>query len=493
MIESNIIKRFLVSLFMKNSRLDAMEFTNLAVSTLNSRFFVNESVIVLSLNARGKITRCSKDTYTVALADGAEMEVEFRNLQRKSTVSYDDVLYFFECVTVPTAFGRILIDNVMDRIADIGHPMQPARCLYEPPAPPHPEAALDGGYAYGYEEPKRMRRGRGAARSEPGYPRHERAHGKSTAISSSPDGYMESDGGFPKKGDRPQNKLDLNKLERVAVSSFEGDALRSLVKIYVFLKNFSNDYSFGEFTMQTLANDILDPDYASPLFYNLHAAVIKAVDATIAARKEKYIDSIAFILSGLPEYETDAAPAAPKKRAAFTADNWKQQTKLFLQNLSRETEEDKILQFCEFGKKGSAALRTGLIIFLIDILMLTDSFHSLVNDKQVFIRDEREKYETLCTLKRKKYDTAQHKIDKLMKELDGHARLVLLHPLKVMLGKYQKYTAFIMDSKPHLQDGNEFYVLGKKEISLILCDLDPHIKGEKQLYSNLKACVETLL
>jgi len=59
-----------------------------AMSAVRSKFFVNESVCVLPSRQAGKIVRCSRDVYRIALADGSEAEELFGNIQRRHAVFY---------------------------------------------------------------------------------------------------------------------------------------------------------------------------------------------------------------------------------------------------------------------------------------------------------------------------------------------------------------------------------------------------------------------
>lgn len=61
MIESNIIKRFIVKTFTQHSRAELGDIAAVAMSAVRSKFFVNESVCVLPSRQAGKIVRCSRD------------------------------------------------------------------------------------------------------------------------------------------------------------------------------------------------------------------------------------------------------------------------------------------------------------------------------------------------------------------------------------------------------------------------------------------------
>ncbi|ELA41971.1 uncharacterized protein VICG_00988 [Vittaforma corneae ATCC 50505] len=120
MIESNIIKRFIVKTFMQNSECGIQKIAEMIVNTLFSRFMLNENVVVPSRELYGKIVKCTKHIYTVQLEDGTTVEVPFQEIKRRYIFDYNDVYYFLECITTSTPLGRIVIENVFEKISQPG-------------------------------------------------------------------------------------------------------------------------------------------------------------------------------------------------------------------------------------------------------------------------------------------------------------------------------------------------------------------------------------
>jgi len=418
------------------------------------------------------------------------------------------VLYFLECITRQTAFGRILIENVNERIEQKAFSGQPKIRSGR-------GAAGKGAGPESARNPRKSNTNRelserpdGRTKEPPGLASGEAGRRKTRLEASAQEGRHGMDMRYKEGAAKqhatgkeaskaapkpPQEQLNTSSLKRLTVPGYEGESFKNLVKVYMFLVSFRADLGLGEFSLGSLGEAVREPDYASKLIFGIHSALVGVVDADVKARKERYHESIAFIIERLPAFATDSSVPAIKRRAAMTPENWKAQTKLFIQSLRKDADEDRILQFCTFFRKDAFALRLQLLAFLIDIATLTERFRDIVAAKQADYRAAKAKHDELVLLRKKKADEGQQKIEELTEELKDCSRTMAGHPLRVHMGSYQAYTTFIMDGKPFLKHSNDFYHLGKKDVSLILCDLRSHSKTDKYLASNLKACAEALL
>lgn len=504
MIESNIIKRFIVKTFTQHSRAGLGDIAAVVMSAISSRFFVNESVCILPSRWAGKIQHCSRDTYRIALAEGGEVDEAFGNIQRRCSVFYEDVLYFLECITRQTAFGRILIENVNEKIeqkilsgqqklrsakgaASKGSGQEAARSTGMPNLGKERADSPDG-LTKDMPEPA----------SEDAVRRKVRLDAAATGgMQDLEKRYRESAGQqhpvdseeAKTPAERPQEQLDVANLQRLIIPGYEGESFKRLMKVYMLLSNFWGDFGLDEFSLESLGEALKEPDYASKLAFSIHNVLIGMVDAEMKARKERYYESITFIIENLPSFVSDSSASAAKRRITMTPENWKMQTKLFIHNLCKDVEDDRILQFLGFSRKDAFALRLKFLAFLVDITVLTERFRDLVTANQADYRAAKARHDELVVLCKKKAGGEQPKIE----ELEACNRAMAVHPLRVHLGSYQAYTAFVMDGKPLLKDNNEFYRLGKKDISLIICNLKVASKSDKNLASNLKTCAEALL
>ncbi|KAI5170341.1 hypothetical protein PAEPH01_1351 [Pancytospora epiphaga] len=499
MIESNIIKRFIVKTFTQYNHGTLNDIAGIVMSTVKSRFFINESVCILSSGKVGKITRCNKDIYSVTLPDGEEIKEIFNNIQRCHSVFYDDVIYFLECITRQTTFGLILIENVNEKIEqktlsgqtklrntkgiigrstihDIGLAVRRSAGVRErgdrqrADVGPLSEDTIQGKMAFGEEKDmdKRYR-----ATDDGHYSTY-----KNRGASSS---------------EWRQEELDTSKLAKITVFGFEDESVKKLVKIYMLLRNFQEDFKLENFDLELLANTINDPDYSSQLAFNIHSVLISIIEGEIKSRKERYYESISFIIDSLPPFTSNLSLPATKKRAAMNQDNWKHQTKLFIQQLCKESDNEKVLQFTAFSKKDSLEIRLGFLVFLVDIVVLTEHFRELVSAKQANFRATKGRYEELGLMRKKKLEEGEINRNEILEEIKECNRAMISHPLRVHLGNYNDHTTFVMDDVPVLMEKSDFYLLDKKDISLIICNLKLASKVDKNLALNLKICAEVLL
>lgn len=462
MIESNIIKRYIVKMFMQHSRLGVDEVARTVMSALGTKLFLHESVLVLSTQTPGKISHCSRDTYRVKTDDGQEAEVAFGNLQRRCTVRYEDVVGFLVCVTKQTAFGRILIENVFEKMSQPGFREASGYREYAAGrrmASNQIDDGADQGHHDADSEEGRGKRGREEeARRRPQRPKYE--------------------------------KLDVQSLSQLTIRNFEGELLTDLVKIYMFLASFGDDLGIGGLSAESLGDAIHDPEYDSETAFRIHSVLVDIIENEVKTRRERYLDTLGFVLDGLRPFESECPVQKVKKRQEMTMENWKAQTRLFIQNLSKDLDDDRVQQFYNFHRKDGVDVRVSFLVFLIDIVTVTDRFREFVSSKQNALRAMKSKHDELCVLQKKRGD--EEKIGRLEGDLRDYDAFMVNHPLKVHLGSYDSYSAFVMDRRPILRDGSTFYILEKKDVTTILRSLNPHARSNKHLVLNLKLCAETL-
>lgn len=453
---------------MQHNRLTIMDIAETITVALASKFFLNESVIVTATRQAGKITHCSKDTYKITTPDNETLEVPFASLQRKNAVQYEDIFMFLECVTKQTAFGRILIENVFEKIAqpDFGLEMEAFKYAVPEYCPPVMQSYAEA------EESLKMKR---AAQHGPDDEADESAMAAAR-----------------KEQKQKYPKLSLDDLSRITINNYEGKMLKKLVKIHVLMTSFGESFEISKFTLEEVAKAVADPEYASELVFKIHHALVSNIEREIKAKKDRFYDTISFIIERLPEYEPESPLLTPKKRVPMTLENWKAQTKAFLQGLGKDLEDDKVLRFCAFAKKDQLALRLEFLIFLIDIVTQTDRFREFVTIKQNTLRTDKAKHDQLALLRKKRSGASEAEIEALEKELEDYDSRMLCHPLRIHQGKYKNYLIFVMDGKVILKDGDAFYELTKDNIVSIIRDMNLHCKSDKRTSLNLRMCIDVL-
>lgn len=455
MIESNIIKRFIVKSFMQNSRLEIPDIASKIISVLEEKFFLNENVVLLDGQKQGKIIKCSTNTFRIALLDNNEIDVTAREITRKSKVGYNDVVEFIECTTKNTAFGRILIENVFEKIAEPG---------------------------FGMTKVENIRKTLTKVQKEP--VKTEDSSKKEAIKAENPE---------PKKSKTP--KLNISTLKSFEIENIVGENLKKFIKVYIFLDKFNDNLGLTDLTVQKVSEAILDPEYTSELACKIHDSLFNIIETDMKNCRGRFADNIGSILSRLPELKSVNPVQSIKKRSEMNVENWKAQSKIFIQNLAKETENDYVQCFMNFCRKDNFSGRLDFLVFLIDIVYFTDEFRGYVNEKQTQMRADKAKYEMLQSLKKKKTEDAEEleTINKLSEELKDYNEKTVKHPLRVQIGKYKSYLIFVMDNKMLLKDGSMFYELSAADAIAITKDYDPENRVPKITSNNIKAGIEVLL
>lgn len=547
MIESNIIKRLIVKTFMQNSRRRLEEIAEIVMRILNTKFFVNETVIIKESGKIGKVLRCNGDSYLISSDDG-EIEISQSSISRKSSATYDDILDILEAATTQTAFGRILIENIFEKISKPEFGVTAKSELRKAKIEARNKVAYTnyrGPYveeiAGGRPVPRGVRGSRGEqmqsrinVESYMGAAQEPLKHGdmqREHNMNIEP--IREINSREVNRIKKPKfEKLDISKLQPFIIENFSGDLLDKLIKIYIFLRSFKNELFPFDFTIEELASSLNDSEYASEIIFRIHSGLIMAIESEMKVRKEKFIESVSFILDRLEEFETDMPVQSIKKRNIMTIDNWKLQTKIFIQNFSKESDDDRVLQFMGFYKKLSEksveklgdksvekseipeisetsklpeisktsgksdnklSVRLNFIIFLIDLLCISEKFRVFIDNNHSKLRDIRSKHEELSGSIRKCNLDQQAEIAAVSSKMSECDIDMATNPLRIHLGKYTDYIIFIMDKNIMLRNGSDYYILTKENIRSIILDLDRPTKTEKHLIYNLKFTSEILL
>ena len=495
MIESNILKRFLVKLFIDNSRSDLGELASVAMNVLKKRFFPNESITVKSPVGRGKIIGSEKEGfYRVRLDTGEDAVVPHEEICRKYTASYEDIISFLECATVQSPFGRVLIENVFEKIASP---------------------------AFGIPEAEEKSMGEGHSRRAGKY---ARAPGFMDIVNGNGTFYERSDAakygnidrtrwmdnervsarkrieaGFEAKpldaarvparrGLPPQKPgFSVQRLEKLKVAGFEGPLLKTIVKIYMFLGNFKEELKLAEVTLDALKEALMDAEYSSELIFRIHASLLEMVDTDPQMKAEAIEGLFLHVLNKLPGDEKEAPDHEVKKLAKLNPTNWKQQMKQFLHNFSQKCDDGRPLEFLDFGKKDACAIRANLLSFLIDLAMFTDKFRGFVDAQQTELRAIKSTLDEMMTEKKKrKLDTPGEIREFLM---DG-IKPIIEHPLRANIGRYDNNNLFYMDGSVVLRDGDDFYMLGPENLKGLLDSIDLSSRVGRLTASNLKQVLD---
>lgn len=455
MIESNLIRRFIIKAFMQKSRNDIETVASSTFEALCSRFLLNESVFIRSTRELGKIQRCSKDSYKVLLQDGREVDLDHASLERKFSVTYNDILFFLECATERTAFGYILIEDVFEKISQ-----------------PDFGAGRVRNHRYDYSDPNQQHQAQ-PSRSE---------------------GFEQSAAAIQQawEAERGIKQLDLTKLEPFEVEGYTGTNLKYLLKIYMFVHSFADSLSVESITLQGVAEAIQIPDYNSELAFQMHSKLIRMIESEIKAKKEKFYETVRFIFERLPSFEGMVPASATKKKTVMTMDNWKNIVRQFIQNYSRDASVDRFLRFVDFAKKGELGLRLELLAILLDMATYTETFRIAVANKQSVLRAEKQRYDQLLLWKKNKIDGPAEDFKQMEEELKDYPSWRVNHPLKIHLGKYREYPLFVMDRQIMMKDGDGFYRLSCEDVLCILRSLNLRTKHGKNIATVLKTTIDVL-
>lgn len=437
MIESNIIKRFLVKKFMQNNDNNTVNVAELAFKNLSTRFFLNETVIVISKNAVGKIVAFSKDDnmYGVQLEDSV-VNVPFEDIKRRIPVEIADIYNFFELITVPTPLGRILIENVFEKISKPGfggrqrHQTSPFASVIHKNTP-HPTAA--------YHQAR--------------VPNNEQIEEKKSTP-----------------------KLNVEDLKKLEISGFDEIKLSKLLKIYCFFSKFYKLTHIKSLSLEHLSKDILSADYNTQLIMKFHKFLVETIEKDIDVYKVKFINETRLLLEGLPVFKlADGLSNQLKKRSLIDQNNWKSETKIFLSNFAMNSENENVLGLFQ---KDDVSSRLDLLDFLINLAYFTDNVRNYVHDSQVVAKIE-------DTSNKKNIDSDQESTDN-----DEALQNLLSNPLRAHIGCYQNKLMFLVDKSIMMKDENRYYVLGLKDAKMILKDLDS--KSDKVAMMNLKMIIHDL-
>lgn len=463
MIESSIIKRFIVKTFMQNSEADLPKVAEMVMDSLSTRFIPNERVLIPSRNLSGKISGRSKGAYKVVTSDGSVV-VPFEEIVRKFKVSFRDVCHFLECITMVTPLGRIVIENVFDKISQPGFGTRR----------PYPECMLDRrlprsmSHKYGESMPPAGSFSQDAEAKD---------RGAQTAVL----------GGEPKGP-----KLDLSTLKLYSLPGISEDDLGKVIRIYTFFSTFGASLKIEKFTIEEMVAALRDFEHLPKIPFSMHTSLIGMIEKDMKAQGPRFLNELHVLVKNLPDLHTEPVQQQSKKRVPFDTENWKSQTKIFIQNLSRDLDLDKVLRFADFARKDSLSLRIEFICFLLDVVSFTESMRELVSSCQNQIRVEKSKIDQLQLLRRRTDSEVKAETEKLMAELGNISFRNISNPLKAHIGRYKDYLLLLVGGSIILKDGPSFYLVGSDEALSILRDLDISNKAEKNTSTNLRGIVEVL-
>lgn len=453
MIESNIVKRFIVKTFMQNSGQGIQKIAEMVINVLSSRLMLNENVIIPSRERAGKIVKCSKGSYTVQLDDGSTTEAAFQDLQRRLPFDYADVCHFLECITIPTPLGRIVIENVFEKIS------QPGFGARKP-------------YMHPYERlgPKTMAKPVELERYPPVfqdveyqsmayYPHREECNVQEEAF---------------KPPEIP--KLDFKTLKKFQVGGFEGQLLPKLINVYSYFRKFQpfTQIVFGD--LESFSKEILDSEYSSDLIMSIHKFLVECVEKDVENYGMRFINDISMIIKHLPDQKSEVTNLQAKKRVKIDANNWKAQIKAFLHNLSIDTDSRNVLALNGFMDSKAFEMRLDLISFLMNMSYFTDTFRTFVQDAQNQYKSEKAGLE----VPPKENGEKEDKIDPLD------------NPLKTHIGRYGDYILLFIDRNIILKHGIDFYILDLNDAKNIMNTIDPFKRTGKCTLMNLKGILQEL-
>ncbi|KAI5154606.1 hypothetical protein ENBRE01_3422, partial [Enteropsectra breve] len=361
MIESNIIKRYIIKSFMQHSHLPITDITEKIICTLNCRLLINESVVVKSTGETGKVAKCAKNSFSVVFGSGEEKTFEYVELSRKHSPTFADISTFLENITIETAFGRILVENIFDLLSEPGFgsvPVRPGAAKKPEKTAPKKKETLDRGQLT-------LNTMDVLKKSQSGIDSNISSHLEE--LSNFKKAQRSATGGMPRAVPQPPAPvpLDFKSLEKIKIENFEDAELKRLVKINMFLMHFSKELGIDKISLEVLGEWMHSgaDELAEPL-----SALVALVEMDGKTRKERFYDSLKLLLGALPEYETGLVAPQLRKIGKITQENWKTQGRVFLQNLSVQCDSERVLRLCEFSKKDEQNLRLEFFELLIDML-----------------------------------------------------------------------------------------------------------------------------
>lgn len=466
MIESNIIKRFIVKSFMQNNELEISKIADIVMETLSSRFLLNESVYVDG-DVSGKISKCSRTIYKIII-NNEETDVEFENIKRKMPVEHKDVCQFLECITKVTSLGRIVIENVFQKINEPGF----GTPGYVEQPKTQPEVKLQ---SFSRSVPLRQK---------------EQVHAKKASpVAESivkPPKTVEA-----KVYSKPQT-VELENLKKFTILEIKNEQMTKFMKIYLFFNTFSDYFSIEKFTFEEMVEAIKDADYSSKIIFLMHKILVEIIEKDLKGHGPKLISDLNLIFNFLPYYNDEQIQQQTKRRLAFDMDNWKTQIKIFIGNFSRDAECDRILRYLDFSKKENFNLRVEFLLFLIDVSYYTESIKNMVMMGLESVKNEKQVFDQIAHLKRKGGADVKEELYKCNDRIRQIAKNNIRNPVRAHVGKYKNYQILFIDGEFVLRNDSEYYKLGSKEINIILKELDSLDKYERITIMNLKEVMGTM-
>lgn len=444
MLESTAIKRLIIRTFMQNIDKTIHEVSKMVLSILDSRFLVNENVFIPSMEVSGKIIKCSKTTYTIQTEDQNALEIPFQEIVRRSAVDFNDIFHFINCTTTATPFGRIVIENVFEKIS------QPGFGCRQQNAQSYRKSSRS---LEQYEAPKNV--------SFKNQPAGSGLQLKNTHV-------------------EERIQIDVNSLQKLTVDQFSDQNLERLIKIYSFFSKFCLLTKFRPVSLESLAQDIQNPEYNTEVIMKMHRFLIECIEKDIQEYGNKFINELFLLIKQLPDFKEIQPGQQSKKRVAIVLENWKAQTKAFLHNMSIDLDSIDILRFLEFTSKSMLDLRLELLEFLLTISYYTETVKSFVHISQNQAKIE-------CINNNAEANGDENKTDEL-----SSRNPIIDNPLRAHIGKYKQFLLFLIDHRIMCKEKQNYYFLHKADAKTILKDLDPHNKAEKSTIVNLKAIIQEL-
>lgn len=461
MIESNIIKRYIVKTFMQNSEGEIEKKAADIMAGLSSRFLLNESVVIPSKQINGKIIKCTKTTYTIQLEDSQTIEVPFNEIRRKYIFDVGDICEFLDCITTTTPLGRIVIENVFERISQPG---------------------------FGVKKPINQ-----------GYPKYN-----NRTLSRIPERtqifqdmeYKSPLANFSRKEDKfypteyprtVEESIDIKKLKKLEVEGFNTADLVKLINIHTYFTKFQHFSKIKLDSLFNFAKELLSSTYNSENLMKIHKFLIETIQKDVSSYGVKLIYDFKLVVNRLPEFKAKSLPnTVSKKKVSIDMDNWKSQIKVFIENLSIDCESENVLQFLNFNDENAISTRLDLLVFLIRISYCTDTLKQCIQDSQSLLKSERFNIEYNSYLK-------NDKTDEEIQQFREQSVSALNNPLRTHIGKYRNYFLILLDQMVVLKDNEDFYILEHSDLNNIIGTIDSYNKLEKSTLMNLKSIIQELI
>lgn len=393
---------------MQNSESEIDKIAELTYNLLSSRFLLNENVLIPSLddkygNISGKIVKCNKDCYVIQMTDNNKVDVPLKEIKRKTNFTASDIYSFIEAITIVTPLGRIVIENVFEKITQAGFGLKKTSLRnnnanantnnhnsnynssnvnynnisngnYNNTANSNYNSIYNNNYSNNENYSAKYN----SEENTKGLQRRPEKGSNLSSVFQSVEIRNQLQKPIVKKIEEVPVEIKTENFKKIEIPGVEGKNLQILIKIFTFVSAFKQDPNINKikkFNIETInsktnsekvgninlideikifSEELTDPEYANETIFNLHKFFIEAIEKDISNSGYRFVNELFLLINRLPVYVGAPVKEQKKKRAVMDKENWKIQVKNFICNFSSDVNSEKPLRFLDFQKKESA-------------------------------------------------------------------------------------------------------------------------------------------